>query len=217
VRHTIKRPGLLAAVVLVAATAFAQDSKFEVMGDYSYMQFNPTLNGLQSRAFNGGGGGIQWNLGKFFGIKGDFQGYASTKTTFTTTTPIVNPLLVVPAGTFTSTGNMFTYMFGPVVKVHASRFSFYGETLFGASNSNLYGNLARSIDAGGGSVTASESQHPFTMAFGGGVDLNLSKHFALRLGELDWVLTRYTNPITSTNNQHSFRYLGGVVFMLGGQ
>jgi hypothetical protein len=34
---------------------------------------------------------------------------------------------------------------------------------------------------------------------------------------MDWVLTRYTNPITNTNNQNSFRYLGGIVFMLGGQ
>jgi hypothetical protein len=34
---------------------------------------------------------------------------------------------------------------------------------------------------------------------------------------MDWILTRYTNPITDTNNQHSFRYQGGIVFMFGAQ
>ena len=38
------------------------------------------------------------------------------------------------------------------------------------------------------------NQHPFTMAVGGGIDLNAGKHFAFRLGEIDYVLTRYTNP-----------------------
>jgi len=32
------------------------------------------------------------------------------------------------------------------------------------------------------------------------------------VAEVDYFLTRYTNPITSTNNQNNFRYLGGVVF-----
>ena len=61
------------------------------------------------------------------------------------------------------------------------------------------------------------SQHPFTQALGGGLDVSLNKHFALRLAQMDWVLTRYTNPINDTNNQHSFRYLGGVVFTLGAE
>jgi hypothetical protein len=53
--------------------------------------------------------------------------------------------------------------------------------------------------------------HPFTMAAGGGVDLTVSHRLALRLGEFDYVLTRYTNPLTSTNNQNNFRYCGGVI------
>jgi hypothetical protein len=50
------------------------------------------------------------------------------------------------------------------------------------------------------------------MALGGGLDIKVSDHFSIRPVEIDWVLTRYTNPLTSTNNQHSFRYLGGAVF-----
>jgi hypothetical protein len=204
--------------MIFAAMAFAQDAaRFEVFGDYSYMQFNPTLSGLQSRSFNGGGGGAQVNFGRFFGIKGDFQGYGSTQTSFTVSAPTVTPHGTIPAGTFNSDGNMFTYLFGPVVGVHLSKFHFYGEYLLGGSASNLYGNLVKSVDAGGGTLSGSGSQHPFTMALGGGFDLNLNKHVALRLAELDWILTRYTNPITNTNNQNSFRYQGGIVFKFGGQ
>ena len=73
------------------------------------------------------------------------------------------------------------------------------------------------IIAGGGTIKAAGTQHPFTMAFGGGVDFNVSRNVAFRLGEFDWILTRYTNPITDTNNQNNFRYLGGIVFKFGGQ
>ena len=50
------------------------------------------------------------------------------------------------------------------------------------------------------------------MAMGGGLDVSVSERISIRLLEIDYVLTRYTNPLTSTNNQNNFRYLGGVVF-----
>lgn len=219
-RNTMKSAVLMSAAIMLTATAFAQDGtpKWEISGDYSYMQFNPTLPSLQSRAFNGGGGGFQYNFGKIFAFKGDFQGYGSTHVTFTTTGPVVTPHGLVPGPkTFSSNGNMFTYLFGPAVGFHARKFYVYGEYLLGGSASNLYGNLSQSINAGGGTVTETGSQHPFTQALGGGIDVSLNKHFALRLAQMDWVLTRYTNPINDTNNQHSFRYLGGVVFTVGAQ
>jgi len=219
-RNILRRAALMSAAIMFTTAAFAQDAtpRWEVYGNYSFMQFNPTLSGLQSRSFNGGGGGFQANFGKLFGFKGDFQGYGSTQTSFTVTgRPVVTPHGTIPTGTFNSDGNMFTYLFGPVVGVHAHRIHFYGEYLLGGSASNLYGNLVRSIDAGGGTLSGGGSQHPFTQALGGGFDLKVNNHVALRLAEMDWILTRYTNPITDTNNQHSFRYQGGIVFMFGAQ
>ena len=86
----------------------------------------------------------------------------------------------------------------------------FGEVLFGGSYTNAYVNLAKQINANGGTISA-PSQHPFTLAAGGGVDVSVSHRLAIRLGEFDYVLTRYTNPLTSTNNQNNFRYTGGVV------
>lgn len=210
---------LLISVPLVfVMTALAQDDgKFDISAGYSYFRFNPTITGVQSRSLNGGGGAIQLNLLKFLGIKADLQGYGSTSFTATYGTPIVTPKGTIPPGTYTTNGNQFTWLFGPVVQIPTSKVKVFGELLFGGSNTNAYANLSRSIDAGGGTIPLSGTQHPFTMALGGGVDVNVSKRIALRLGEFDYILTRYTNPLTNTNNQNNFRYLAGVVFKLGGE
>src|SRR5262249_10886127 len=149
--------------------------------------------------------------------KADFQGYASTNWNVTYLGPVVTPHGTVPAGTYSTNGNLFTYLFGPVVRIPSHKFNLWGETLFGGSHTNAYANLSRDFVNAGADINVINSQHPFTMAVGGGVDYNLSKTVALRLAEADWLLTRYTNPFTGTNNQNSFRYTGGIVFMFGGE
>lgn len=150
---------------LAAPLAFGQsDERVDILGDYSYIQFNPTLYGLQSRAFNGGGGSVQINFAKIFGIKGDFQGYGSTNWTVSYANPIVTPVGTVPAGTYSSHGNMFTYLFGPVLRLPLHRFTVFGEILFGGSNSNGYANLEKQIDAEGG--YASRERHTASVHHG---------------------------------------------------
>ena len=213
----IKSAVLVCVPMLLAGTVFAQEEKWDASADYSYLRFNPSLTGIQTRSFNGGGGAIQWNIFKLIGIKADLQGYGSTSWTVTYDDPIVTKKGIVPAGTYRTNGNQFTWMFGPVVRVPTSHFTLFTEVLFGGSNTNAYGTLFKNIDAAGGSIIGfSGTQHPFTMAAGGGVDLNISKAVAIRLGEVDYVLTRYTNPLLNTNNQNNFRYVGGVTFKLGG-
>jgi len=71
-------------------------------------------------------------------------------------------------------------------------------------------NLSNAIDQAGGTVAVA-TQHPFTMALGGGLDVDAGKHIGLRLTEFDYVLSRYSNPLTSTGNQNNFRYCGGII------
>jgi hypothetical protein len=110
-RNILRSAALMSAAIMFTTAAFAQDAtpRWEAYGNYSYMQFNPSLSGLQSRSFNGGGGGFQVNFGKLFGFKGDFQGYGSTQTSLTISTsgPVVTPHGTIPRGTFHSDGNMF--------------------------------------------------------------------------------------------------------------
>jgi hypothetical protein len=209
-----RNPIMFAALLLSSTVAFAQEEtqRVELFGEYSYLRFNPTLPHLNNRSFNGGGGGATFNITRYLGIKAELMGYGSTSFTTTVDAPIVTPKGTVPAGTFNSQGNMFTYLFGPVVKVPLSRITPFGELLFGGSNSNGYANLSKAIIAGGGTISATGTQHPFTMAFGGGLDVHINHNFSIRPIELDWVLTRYTNPLTNTNNQNSFRYTAGFVY-----
>ena len=211
---SFKNTIMFAALLLSSTVAFAQEEtqRIELFGEYSYLRFNPTLPHLNNRSFNGGGGGATFNLNRYLGIKGELMGYGSTSFTTTVGAPITTSKGTIPAGTFNSQGNMFTYLFGPVVKLPLSRIMPFGELLFGGSNSNGYGNLSKSIIAGGGTISATGTQHPFTMAFGGGLDVHINHNFSIRPIELDWVLTRYTNPLSNTNNQNSFRYTAGFVY-----
>jgi hypothetical protein len=191
---------VLSIMLASGSMLFAQD-RFEVAGEYSYLRFSPTITGVGPRNFNGGGGDVQLNFLKIFAIKADFMGYGST--TFTRT---------YMGKTYTANGNMFTYLFGPVFRIPIWRVKPFGEALFGGSYTNAYVNLDNAIQAGGGTISRTPTQHPFTLAAGGGLDIRISSHITIRPGEFDYVLSRYTNPLTSTNNQNNFRYCGGVVF-----
>jgi Outer membrane protein beta-barrel domain len=211
---------LLGILLLFGSAVYAQDfQKVEVSGEYSYLRFNPTLSYLKNRSFNGGGGGFQYNFKEYFGIKGEFMGYGSTNFTIPAGTyniPKLSPNPIVVRAPITTQGNMFTYQFGPVVRVPISKVTPFGELLFGGSNSNAYGNQIKAICNGitctPAATNVSGTQHPFTMVLGGGLDIKVSNHVSIRPIEIDYVLTRYTNPLTSTNNQNSFRYLAGAVF-----
>jgi hypothetical protein len=141
----------------------------------------------------------------------------STQVTVNVTSPIGTPIGIVPVGTYKSNATMFTYLFGPVVRVHLKHVRPFGELLFGGTNTNLYAQLNSAVIANGGKVSNASTQHPFAMAFGGGVDVAVNKSVAIRLGEFDWMITRFTNVFTNTNNQNNFRYLAGVVFTFGGK
>jgi hypothetical protein len=210
----ISRAVLIGTVLFASVSALAQEEKVNVFGAYSYFRYNPTINGLSSRSFEGGGGGATFYFPKLklVGIKADLMTYGNTSFSQTYLTPIVVPGRgVIPAGTYTGQANLFTYLFGPVVHIPVHGVRPFGEILFGGSYTNIYANLVRSINGNGGTLPT-PSQHPFTMAVGGGLDVSTSRRVSLRVAELDYVLTRYTNPLTSTNNQNNFRFLAGVVF-----
>ena len=95
-------------VTLLAKTGFSQEepARIELFGEYSYLRFNPTLTGLQSRSFNGGGGGVTFFFSDHFGLKGELMGYGSA--TWTETFPsqlVVTPhstTATIPVGTYSA-------------------------------------------------------------------------------------------------------------------
>jgi peptidoglycan-associated lipoprotein len=109
-------------------------------------------------------------------------------------------------------------MFGPTVTAPIGRSSVFAHALFGEAYSSLGAGV--SIPILGGISTGVTSANAFAMAFGGGVDIGLSKHVAIRAAQVDFIRTQFnSNDALATglstdfgDHQNSFRYSGGIVF-----
>ena len=200
----MKKSLLLAIVLLLGVTAWAQDvPKVEIPLGFSMVNVHPGLSPITSFNLFGGGGQVDFNFGNVFGIKADFMGY-------TQGSGLRNQLRAHGfAGEVN--GNVFTYMFGPQIKKHTGVFQPFGEALFGAAHSNLYATIINEE----GKFSGSGNNNSFAMAFGGGIDLAVSKHFAIRPVEVDYLYTRF-GVKNYHNTQNNFRYFGGIEFMFGG-
>jgi opacity protein-like surface antigen len=174
---------LLGLFLVISSAAIAQDApKVEVFGGYSYLRINPG-SGFSGINLNGWNASVAGNFNRWLGVKADFSGnYGSPSITFPGPTTIsVNT-------------KVHNFLFGPQISARRDRFTVFGHALFGGTHVN------------GSTFGVSASDTGFGMAFGGGLDVKVHDHFALRLGQADYLLTRI-----SGDNQHNFRYSAGVV------
>ena len=102
--------------------------------------------------------------------------------------------------------NTVTTTFGPRYSWSrpSRKLAVFGEGLIGISNG--WNSL---FPATGG---ASSDANAFALLVGGGVDLRLSRRFAVRPIQADWVRTQFPNA--TTNVQNSLRLGAGVVFRI---
>jgi hypothetical protein len=203
---------ILGIVLLFGTAAFAQDyPRIEIPAYYSYMRFNPeNSNIVSSFSLNGGGGGITFFFNHFLGVTAEFNGYASTTQTFNFPAIANSPC---PLGCrVKSSGDLFTYNFGPVLKFRSGKWQPFVEALGGGAHSNTYSNLASACQtACTGAVTPSNNAADFII--GGGLDIALTHSISIRPAQVDFVLTRFGNSFTAgNNNQSNLRYNGGIVF-----
>jgi len=149
------------------------------------------------------------NFTPHFGITADFSGNYHTLGTLSPFT-----------GTFLSADQrLYNFLFGPKVSTAFDRFSVFGHSLFGVAHSSLGAGVTLPIV--GGVSTGLTSANAFAMALGGGVDIELSRHVALRGAQVDYLYTRF-NPTDAlstglfsnslSGHQNSFRYSTGIVF-----
>ena len=213
---TVKKKWISFAIIALLGTmAWAQDfPRGEVGFDYSYARFNPNAVGTNGHSLNGGGGTLVFNVSPLLGIEADLQGYGSTTTTFS-----FGPTPNFPTGALASVqGNLFTYLFGPQVKVHAHRIQPFVHALFGGAHSNVYANAFKNIclpTSGVCSFSRGPSSNAFAMAFGGGVDIPVGHVVAIRPVGIDYLFTDFTNKFNNSH-QNNFRYTAGITFSFGG-
>jgi len=201
-------------MLLLGVTAWAQEfPRAEVGVDYSYARYAPSAPYSQGHSLNGGGGELNINFNEYLGIKMDLHGYGSNINTFN-----IAPNPTFPAGASGRvSGNLFTYLFGPQIKVRAHHFQPYGHLLFGGAHTNVYGNAFHTICqpiAGGCAFWA--HPHPTRSRWTLAAEwTSQSKNVSIRPAQLDYLLTRFHNPFTGDNNQNNFRYSAGIVFSFG--
>jgi hypothetical protein len=211
---------VLGIVLLCGAMSFAQDSpKAEISIDYSYIHANPQNNNIiQPFSLDGGGVGGAFYFNKHIGIQTEFDGYAS-----------ISHSLIIPAGnpaclsavncTLTATADLFTYNVGPIVKFRTRHFEPFIEAMFGGAHSDFYGSIFSECGATIGCVAASRSpsNNAWDFIIGGGFDIPITRSFAIRPLQVDYLLTRFGTGFTGgNNNQSNFRYQGGLLFRFGG-
>jgi len=206
---------VLGAMLLIGIAAWTQEYPLAEAGfDYSYARYAPSGPYTQGHSLNGGGGTFVYNISEYLGIKADFQGYGSNLTHFVIPAGVTN----FPGGaTGNVQGNLFTYLFGPQLKIRVPKVQPFAHALFGGAHSNVYGNAFKTICqpvVGACSFSKTPGGDAFAFAFGGGVDIPVGKHISVRPAEIDYLLTDFNNPFNN-GVQHNFRYTGGLNFNLG--
>lgn len=166
----------------LANVSFAQTTmdvpKGEIFGGYQYTRINPG-NGVSGDNFNGWEGAAQYNWNHYFGVKADFSGAYKS-------------VLGVSL-------RQHTYLFGPVLSARSDKTTLFAHALFGGARA--------SVDSGSTGFFGNSSESAFAMALGGGLDYNLNRNFAVRVGQFDYLPTRFGGE-----TQNNFRYSTGIVF-----
>ncbi|SNT38923.1 Outer membrane protein OmpA [Granulicella rosea] len=180
----------------------------ELFLGYSYLRAAPTYaTGNRLVSLNGGSASLAYNYTRYFGLVTDFGGFADNQVDLT------GPGVKTP-GIVNSRGDAFTFLFGP-------RFSYRGQ----------HDRVVPFVQALAGGVHASEvtltgcaaactvlpAQSSFAMTAGGGLDLKLQKHLALRLFQAEYLMTRLADTGTGVSRmQNDMRLSTGLVFRFGG-
>ncbi len=193
---------VLSVCLLLPAAMMAQDEtpKVTVFGGYSLLR-----NGGNNT--NGWDGQGTFNFNRYLGLTADISGNYRNIASL--------PVPLVSAGV---NQHLYTFLFGPTVTGNLGRASVFGHALFGAARASSSAGI--SLPFIGGVSTGVSSASAFAMAFGGGLDINLGRHFALRAAQLDLVRTQFSPTdalatglsTSSSGNQNFLRYSGGIVF-----
>ncbi len=192
---------LLAFSLLFGFAVSAQDqdtgsssTKADVFLGYTYVR-QTYKNGIppynQTFATNGGSAQFAFYPVRSFAIVAEVAGTESSN-----------------IGGNPSAGAMYTYMFGPRIVLHQGRLRPYVQGLFGEAH--MTSGLSYYLLPTNASGTVDGNS--LAIAAGVGLDLTLTHHFAVRLGQIDYLMTRFYDPYGSRFIQSNARYSGGIVY-----
>jgi opacity protein-like surface antigen len=194
--------------------------KAELFLGYSYvhsMPFQPMLTpGNRMVRLNGGSASIAFNLNRYLGLVGDFGGFDVTKLQIAGAG--ANPPRAADAS-----GTAYTFMAGPRLSFRYSRVTPFVQVLFGG----VHASAVTLSNCTGVLCTPLPSENSFAMTAGGGIDLKIHRHIAIRIVQAEYLMTNFADlstgnvelpgPVTLNRNmQNDIRLSSGLVFGFGG-
>jgi hypothetical protein len=201
----IQKMVVVAALLVLCSSgaAMAQDyPKAEAFLGYSYVRYNlgGDTGGVVHINFNGGVGAVSFNVKKSLGIVAEFSGYRFSKAS-------------QGSSSFSAKSSVVSYLFGPRISLRRERITPFAQVLFGGAHHGTITSTDPGICAPAASCTIFGSENSFAMTLGGGIDIKAGKHFSVRLGQIDYLLTRFTDASSAGTraNQNNFRYSAGIV------
>jgi outer membrane protein OmpA-like peptidoglycan-associated protein len=181
--------------------------RVELFFGYSYLRAVPSLDPNNRLVWlHGGSTSIAFNLTRHLGIVGDFGGFNDTELNLTGATP---------SHAADSSGTVFTYLLGPRISFRKyERVTPYVQALFG----DIHASDVKLSNCSGGGCTPLPAEDAFALTAGLGLDIKVRRHFAIRLIQAEYLLTRFEDRTTgSTEFQNDMRLSSGIVFRFGGE
>jgi opacity protein-like surface antigen len=182
--------------------------RLELFLGYSYLRAVPTYaTGNRLVWMNGGSASAAFNFNRYFGVVADFGGLADSQLNLT------GPGVATPR-VAASGGNAYTFLFGPRLSYRRhERFTPFAQVLAGG----IHASPVTLDGCSGTGCVPLPAQTSFALTAGAGLDIGLTRHFALRAVQAEYLMTRFPNPITqATGSQNDIRISSGLVFRLGG-
>ena len=204
-RRAVMLLAVVAVLCSVGTFAAAQDQpapKWELFGGYSFVYPGADVHGVLPEGIlpvssrleanpRGIGASLTYDFNRWFGLTGDISGHWGSGETGLNSR-------IDDAG-------FYNLSLGPKITFRSAHFSPFLEALVG--DHRLEPDAFHDIDRLG-------------LMFGGGLDVNVTRHFALRLLRADYVMSSYRyGPSTTTpsTDLRGVRLQSGLVFMWGGE
>jgi hypothetical protein len=184
--------------------------KVELFLGYSYLRAVPSVSdGNRLVWLNGGSASLALNFTRHWALVADIGGFDDSEVRITSTN---SPSVVV-----NSSGTVYTYLFGPRYSFrNHSRVTPFVQALFGGVHASEV-TLSSGTGCTGVGCIALPTENSFAMTAGGGFDIRLNHHFALRLIQAEYMMTRFEDHSTGASAmQNDMRLSSGIVFRFGG-
>lgn len=98
---------------------------------------------------------------------------------------------------------LISYLFGPRFAYHgAGRATPFAQALFGGARADT------------SFIGISGTENAFAMALGGGIDARVTHHFAFRVAQAEYLMTKFNDGLN--NRQNNLRLSTGIVYRWGG-